>query len=342
MIDNYSVRLGGTMRDVILALERGAAQAVLVVDDDQKLVGLLTDGDVRRAFLKGATLSSPVEPHLNPKCITVDPRVGRVDVLELMKARRLSVVPIVDDRGRALGIHRLHDVVRQERRRNNWAVVMAGGRGTRLGSLTDNIPKPMIRVAGRPILERLILHLVGFGIERVFIAVHYLGHIVEEYFGDGSAFGCSISYLREERYLGTGGALSLLPPAPGPILVVNGDLVTSADVSALLRFHESNGQVATMGVRSYLHNVPFGCLELDGDRVLRMEEKPTLRRVVNAGMYVIEPALAARVPKNEECHMPGLIEDALRRGETVRAYEVQGDWIDVGQRDQLLEARGDR
>jgi dTDP-glucose pyrophosphorylase len=341
VIDTCSVPVNGTMQDVILALERGSAQVVLVLDDGQKLVGILTDGDVRRAFLKGATLSTPLQPHLNSKFIAVDPQVGRVDVLELMKARRLSVVPIVDEQGRALGIHRLHDIVREERRERNWAVVMAGGRGTRLGALTDNIPKPMVRVAGRPILERLILHLVGFGIERIFIAVHYLGHIVEEHFEDGARFGCSISYLREERYLGTGGALSLLPQgAPGPLLIVNGDLVTSADIGALFRFHEANGQVATMGVRSYVHNVPFGCLEMDGDRVLRLEEKPTLRRVVNAGMYVIEPSLVDRVPKNEESHMPALIEDALRRGETVRAYEVQGDWIDVGQRDHLIEARG--
>ncbi|MBX3205835.1 MAG: nucleotidyltransferase family protein [Labilithrix sp.] len=329
------------MKDVLVALERGSSQVVLVIDDRNRLAGILTDGDVRRAFLKGASLSSPVEPHVNSSFIAVDPRVGRVDVLELMKARRISVVPIVDEGGTALGIHRLHDVVRAERRENNWAVVMAGGRGTRLGSLTDRVPKPMVRVAGRPILERLILHLAGFGVERIFVAINYLGHVVEEHFGDGHQFGCSISYLREERYLGTGGALSLLPDnAPGPLLVVNGDLVTSADIGALLRFHEAHDQVATIGVRSYVHNVPFGCVEMDGDRVLRFEEKPTVRRIVNAGMYVIDPVLVSRVPKDEEFQMPALIEDALRRGESVRGHEVQGDWIDVGQRDQLITARG--
>jgi len=339
-IDACSIHVNATVREALLALQRSATQVVLVVDDERRLLGILTDGDLRRAFLEGATVNSPVHAYLNPSFVHVDPLVGRVEVLELMQAMRISVVPIVDGARRPLGVHLLHDVVRVQKRRN-WAVIMAGGRGTRLGLLTDSVPKPMMRVAGRPIVERLVLHLAGFGFEKIYLAINYLGHLIEDHFGDGSKFGCTIHYLREDCFLGSGGALSLLPSSPtDPVVVMNGDLVTSADVGGMLDFHCDNEQVATVGLHNYAHTVPFGCVDVDGDRVLRLEEKPTVHRLVNAGIYVLNPELIARVPKNQEFPMPTLIDDALRRGEIVRGFEVQGDWIDVGQREQLAAARG--
>ena len=332
----------GSLRDVLGALDRSGLGVALVVGRTGKLVGILTDGDARRALLAGNALDAAVGPIAQRGFAAVQPGVSRAEVLDLMRARRIDVVPIVDPDGRLLGCHHLHDVVGVAPRESS-AVIMAGGRGTRLGALTASLPKPMIRVAGRPILERLVLHLVGHGIRRIFLSINYLGHLIEDHFGDGATFGCAISYLRETQPLGTAGPLGLLPERPtSPVLVVNGDLVTQADVGALLDAHEAHSANAmTVAVRQYLHTVPFGCVEIRDGEIADIEEKPTLSRMINAGMYVISPHVLARVPRDADHGMPSLIADCLARKERVQSFEVLDDWIDVGQKEQLRQARGD-
>lgn len=335
----FAVSIGASLRDVMLTLEVGAEIALVV--EGNLLVGVMTDGDVRRALLAGATLDSPVKDRVRRDCITVGPNAGRAEVLELMQARFIGQIPIVDAHRRLLGLHRLHDIIGVAER-ENWAVIMAGGKGTRLGALTANTPKPMLRVAGRPILERIILHLVGHGIRRIFVAVSYLADKIREHFGDGSAMGVNIEYLHEMHVAGTGGALALLPESPtAPILVMNGDLVTQANLGAMLDHHGASGASATMAVRRYLHVVPFGCVEVKGDAIVQIEEKPTLSHLVNAGVYVLEPALVARIPRGVEYPITTLFEECLRRDEKVSAFEIVDDWIDVGQHDQLRQARGE-
>jgi NDP-sugar pyrophosphorylase family protein len=256
-----------------------------------------------------------------------------------MRARRISAIPVVDGRGAPVGLHLLHEFL-ERADRTTWAVVMAGGQGMRLRPLTDTIPKPMLRVAGRPILERIVLHLVGFGIKRIFVSVNYLGDVIESHFGDGEAFGARIEYLREDRPLGTAGALGLLPEPPTEsLLLLNGDLVTSADLGSLLAFHAAGGFDATIGYRRYLHTIPFGSVERDGSRVLGLDEKPTIEREVNTGMYVLEPAVVGLVRPGEPATMPDLIADALAAGRPVGAFEIEDDWVDIGQREQLVRAR---
>jgi dTDP-glucose pyrophosphorylase len=329
----------GTLRDGLAAVDRGAAGIALAVDDDGRLVGVATDGDLRRALLRGSSLEDPLEPVLNTTFVALGPGQTRADALDLMRARRIDAIPALDDGGRPVALHLLHAFL-EPAARGNWAVIMAGGRGTRLQPLTDTVPKPMLRVAGRPILERIVLHLVGSGITRIFISVNYLAHVIEDHFGDGSAFGATIEYLREHEPLGTAGALGLLPAPPGePLLLLNGDLVTSVDVNGLLAFHERGGFAATIGTRRYVHTVPFGCVERDGDRVVSIEEKPTIGREVNTGIYALEPGVVALVARGVPASMPDIIETILARGEPVGAFEVEDDWVDVGQRDQLIRAR---
>jgi dTDP-glucose pyrophosphorylase len=331
---------GGTLRDAMAALDRGARQIALAVDGEGRLVGVVTDGDLRRALLAGATLEDPLAPRLSRRFVAVRTGEGRAEALDLMRARRVGAVPVIDEGNRPVALHLLHEFI-EPVDRPNWAVVMAGGQGTRLRPLTDSIPKPMLQVAGRPILERIVLHLVGNGIRRIFLSVNYLGHLIEDHFGDGATFGARVEYLRETDPLGTAGSLALLPETPtDPIIVMNGDLVTSADLGGLLDAHAGSGAVATIGVRRYLHTVPFGCVERDGDRIVRLEEKPTVVRDINSGIYALSPVLLARVPTGRASTMPELLEAALDRGERVGAFEVEGDWIDVGQRDQLDRARG--
>jgi dTDP-glucose pyrophosphorylase len=327
------VSVGGMLWDALKSMDRSCAGVALVTDEGGRLVGTLTDGDVRRALLGGAEVNDPLRPFIFRNYVAVGAGVGRAEVLDLMQARRIDQVPVLDEDGRLIGLHLLQEMLGPVER-PNWAVVMAGGIGSRLRPLTDGIPKPMIRVAGRPILERIVLHLVGHGIRRVFLSVGYKAHVIEEHFGDGSKFGCRIEYLREESPLGTGGALSLLPEKPtAPVLVLNGDLVTQADVGAMLDAHKN--RAVTLGVRRYVHTVPYGCVETDSaGRVEWIQEKPDVSVMVNAGVYIVEPYVIASIPSGPYS-MPDLID-----GWQTVAHEIEDDWLDVGQHDQLRLARG--
>jgi NDP-sugar pyrophosphorylase family protein len=256
-----------------------------------------------------------------------------------MQARTIQQVPVLDADGKPIGLHLIHELV-GALTRPNWAVIMAGGKGSRLGGITQHVPKPMLPVAGRPILERLVLHLVGFGFRRIYLSVNYMAHVIEEHFGAGERFGCEIRYLREEKPLGTGGSLSLLPEIPtDSLLVLNGDLVTQADIGALLRFHEYGGYQCTVAVRQYCHAVPFGCLRVEDGMIVEIEEKPLITRLINAGMYVMEPAALSLIPINQEFPITELLGRLLQEAQPVGAFELMGDWIDVGLPEQLKVAR---
>jgi NDP-sugar pyrophosphorylase family protein len=219
---------------------------------------------------------------------------------------------------------------------------MAGGKGTRLQPLTENIPKPMIKVAGRPILERIILHLVSYGIRRVFLSVNHLAQVIEDYFEDGSKYGTKIEYLREEDPLGSGGAISLLPEIPEhPLLVMNGDLIVDTNIGDMIEFHRKNDFYATMGVYSYFHQVPFGCVEIKNDRLERLEEKPILEKMVNAGIYILSPRAVSSIPKNTYFPITSLFEDALKNNLTCGIFHVEKEWHDIGSPHQLRQARGE-
>lgn len=331
----------GTIRNALEVIEKGAEGICLLVDAEQRLLSTVTDGDIRRALLKGASMEDCVEPFGKRSFTSVPANASRAEVIDLMQARHLHQIPILDDQGRLKGLHLVREILGSQPK-PNWAVIMAGGKGTRLGELTKATPKPMLKVAGRPILERLVLHLVGCGIRRIFISTNYLASIIEDHFGDGSGFGCRIEYLREttDQPLGTGGSLSLLPERPShPIFVCNGDLVTQVDVSSLLDFHQDGGYLATIGVRSYAHEIPFGCLEVNEGCVTSIVEKPTVSQLINAGIYLLSPEIIDRVPR-QFFPITELFDEAVRKGARIGAFEIVDEWIDVGQREQLKQARG--
>ncbi len=339
-IELCRVLLSDKLVDAMLALDRSNVQIALVVDENEHMVGTMTDGDIRRALLSGADLQSPILPHIVRNFASVGPSAGRAEVLELMQARSIQQIPVLDDERRLVGLHLIHELLGIVER-PNWALIMAGGLGTRLRPLTETVPKPMIKVAGRPILERLVLHLVGFGVRRIFLAVNYLSEIIEQHFGAGELYGCEIEYLREDQPLGTGGALALLPDAPThPLLCMNGDLMTQFDVGALLDFHDRGRYAATVAVHPYMHTVPFGVVEIDAGRLVKLQEKPTMVWSTNAGIYVLNPQLPLRVPHGKNFPITGLVEDCLVRQERVGAYLLEGDWIDVGRASELDRARG--
>jgi dTDP-glucose pyrophosphorylase len=338
-VDRCLVPESGTIRDAMAALDRGASQIALAVDPSGRLAGVVTDGDVRRALLRGAALDDALAPHLTRRPETVTSAAERSDVLELMQARRIDAIPVLDDGGHPIALHLLGEYLAPVRR-DNWAVVMAGGEGRRLLPLTELTPKPMLKVAGRPILERIVLQLAGHGIRRVFIALGYRGEVIEEHFGDGSRFGCRIDYLREETALGTAGALGLLPEPPtAPLLVMNGDLVTQANLSGLLDAHAASLAAATVGTRRYVIEVPFGVVERSDDAIVSIVEKPRVVHEVLAGIYVVSPELVSRVDGAQRLEVPELLADALARGDVIASYQIEDDWIDVGRGDDLARAR---
>jgi dTDP-glucose pyrophosphorylase len=336
---NCTIQSDATVRRALEVIDHEASGVALILDRDRKLLGVLTDGDVRRALLQGASLDDPVNPWVSTSYISVGPDAGRAEVLDLMQAQLLRQVPVVDDEGRLQGLHLLHDVIGRQKR-DNVAVIMAGGKGTRLRPLTEHLPKPMIRVAGRPILERLVLHLAGFGVTRIYLAINYKGHMIEDHFGNGSHLGCSIEYLRESEPLGTGGALSLLPEIPdAPLLVMNGDLVMQTDFEQMLYFHSKGGYWATMGVKPYRHEVPFGCVEARDGRIVTFREKPSVSMLINSGVYVLSPEALADLPQGA-FPITDLLENALQAGHSCGSFPVEGEWADVGRMDDLDKARG--
>jgi dTDP-glucose pyrophosphorylase len=317
------------------------AGIALAVDGESRLIGTISDGDIRKALLNGCPLDSPVTPHINRNCFYVLQTAPRVEVLDIMQARRFEQVPIVDKKGRVVGLHLLHDILGNISR-PNWAVVMAGGKGERLRPLTENIPKPMIKVAGRPILERVILHLVSYGISRIFISVNHLAQMIEDYFEDGIKYGAKIEYLHESEPLGSGGGISLLPEIPEQaLLVMNGDLIVDTNFSDMIEFHSQNYFYATMGVYSYFHQVPYGCVKIQNNRLAGLEEKPVFEKMVNAGIYVLSPQAVSVIPKNTCFPITMLFEDALKKNLACGAFAIEKEWIDIGGPQQLRQARGE-
>jgi len=331
-----------TLIEALRVIDEGSQGIAFVVDARRRVVGTLSDGDARRAIIAGAELhSGAVRELMRRDFAFVGPEASRAEVLDMMRARDIGQVPVIDAEGCLVGAHTIGALL-AVRVRPNHALILAGGRGTRLGALTTHVPKPMVRVAGRPILERLVLHLMSFGIRSFHLSVSYLAEQIVDHFGDGSRFGCSIEYLREDTPLGTGGPLALLSPVPEhPLVVINGDLVTQCDIGRLIDVHEASGYAATFGVRPYSIQIPYGVAELNGDRLVAVHEKPVQRMVINAGIYVLSQPAIALVPPRTEYPITDLFRTCLERGLTVGAHMVSDDWIDVGHMDELRRARGE-
>lgn len=337
----YCINKDVNLIECMETIQRAGAGIALAINDDLQLIGTISDGDIRNALLQGYSLNSPVLPHINQHCFSVHTSVSRAEILDIMHARWFEQVPVVDEQNRVIGLHLLHDIVGRESR-PNWAIVMAGGKGTRLRPLTETVPKPMIKVAGRPILERIILHLVSYGIQKIFISVNYLSDIIEDYFQDGAAYGIEVEYIRENMALGSGGSLSLLPEIPKhPMLVMNGDLIIDTNYAEMLNFHMENRFYATMGVYPYFHEVPYGCVETEGNRLVSIEEKPVLEKQVNAGVYVLSPEAIASIPEKTAFPITTLFEDAINKNLSCGTFSIEKEWLDIGTPQQLRTARGE-
>ncbi|RJX31011.1 MAG: CBS domain-containing protein [Oxalobacter sp.] len=332
---------GATIQQAIQNLDETALQIVLVVDSEGILLGTVTDGDIRRGLLRGITMDTHIDAIAFRDSLVVPPEFGRETVLQLMHANKIRQLPVTDGGRRLLGLHLMDDLIFPSER-PNIMVIMAGGKGVRLRPHTENCPKPLLPVAGKPMLEHIIERAMLDGFGHFVLAIHYLGHMIEDYFGDGSRLNVRIDYLREDEPLGTAGALGLLMPKPhAPFVVTNGDVLTDIRYGDLLDFHVRHNAFATMAVRAYEWQHPYGVVQTRGVDIVGFEEKPVTRTHINAGVYALMPEALNLIPSGERCDMPGLFEKLQASGMRTVAYPMHEPWLDVGRPVDLQRANND-
>ena len=328
-----------SIRQTISVIDSAALQLALVVGDDRRLLGTVTDGDVRRAILRGVSLDEPVTAIMNASPTVAYLGASREEIRSLLERRNLQHIPVVDESGRVVDVVVLSEMLRPQER-PNWVVLMAGGEGTRLRPLTEDRPKPMLPVGSKPLLETILNQFLSYGFRRFFISVRYKAELIEAYFGDGSKWGAEIHYLREKKPLGTAGCLSLLPSRPdAPLVVMNGDLLTNVNFTQLLAFHDHLQAHVTLCVREHHVRVPYGVVQVNDNRLVSLTEKPVQRYFINAGIYVLEPAVLKWVPRNKAMDMTELIKLLLERNHLIGTFPIHEYWTDIGHMEDYLRAQ---
>lgn len=333
------------IRDVIACIDRNLSGIALVADGERRLIGTITDGDIRRAILAGMSLDLTAEELLERRVLgpgpnTITSIMGTTDreLLRMMNTQNIRHIPLLDETGR------VQDVALLTKLANEFelpvkAIVMAGGYGSRMLPLTENVPKPMLPLGDQPILQRIIDQLRQSRIHRVMLTTHYKAEVISDYFGDGRDFGIEVSYINEDEPLGTAGALSLLEPSDEPLLVVNGDIVTQLDFAAMVDYHREQQAEMTVAVRKFEYRVPYGMVETDGVRIIGISEKPLVQHFVNAGIYVINSDVCRDIPRGRRFDMPELIAKLIDAGRHVVGFPIHEYLLDIGQYDEYVEAQ---
>lgn len=334
---DLSVTLAASIRDVLAQLDRSRLQVVFVENAEGRLIGAVSDGDIRRGFLSGIALDDRVDRVMNPHPATVPPTASQESVDELKAQRGIRVVAVVDD-------GRIVDVVGEGERivtpLPTPVVLMAGGRGQRLYPITKDIPKPLVPLGDVPMIDIILGRLRNQGFRRIHVSVNHLGHLIEEHLGDGRGHGLEITYLHEPTPLGTAGAMAQLrDEIDRPFIVMNSDLLTDVDLRRMLAAHDESGASATIGAREFGFEIPYGVIRREGDRVIELAEKPYHSELVSAGIYVLDPAALQLLERDEYCDMPTLLARLMEDGRAVTSFEIHEEWIDVGRPEDLERAR---
>ena len=328
--NNILIDKNTTLLETMKIIDDSSLQFAVVVDDGNYLLGTVTDGDIRRGILRGEGLNVPIKQVMNASPLTATIRYNYSDCLNLLKKHKLKQLPIVDMDNRIVDII-FADEDPAAKSNGNSVILMAGGLGTRLRPLTENVPKPMLNVGNKPILETIIEGFKQHGFTNFILSVNYKKEVIQNYFQDGSALGVSITYIEEDKRMGTAGPLSLLKKKPtSPFFVMNGDLLTKVNFEQLLRFHEDSNAVATMCVREYEYQIPYGVIETDGQQLVSIKEKPLQRSFVNAGIYVLSPEIFDYLPQNKFYDMPDLFKQLIEKQKNVSAFPLREYWLDIG------------
>lgn len=325
-----------TLFETMQIIDKSSLQFAVVVSEEGNLLGTVTDGDIRRSILRGDTLDVKITKVMNPSPITGIVGQSRKKYYQLMQTKKLKQLPIVDKNNKIIDILFSDKVVSNN---ENLVVLMVGGLGTRLRPLTNDIPKPMLKVGGKPILETIIEGFKQYGFTNFILSVNYKKEVIQNYFQNGEAFDVNISYIEETKRLGTAGALSLLPTQPNkPIFVMNGDLLTQVNFEQLMHFHIDNNSSATMCVREYEYQIPYGVIETDGVSLVSIKEKPIHKSFVNAGIYVLSPEALNHIPNNEYYDMPELFQKLVKEEMKTTVFPIREYWLDIGRMDDFEKA----
>lgn len=330
-----------TLEEAISVIDQEALRIALVVDESNRLQGTVSDGDIRRALIKHRPLSSRVREVMNSKPTVAELSTPRETLRSIMYYNDLLSIPLLSD-GVVVGLESLHQVM-EDYRYENPVFLMAGGFGTRLRPLTNNCPKPLLRIGEKPILEIILESFVAVGFHNFYISTHYKPEMIRDYFGDGSKWGVKITYVHELEPLGTAGALGLLPrDLPDlPLIVMNGDILTKVDFKNLLKYHNENSSLATMCVREYHHQIPYGVIFADDHKITSIIEKPNQKYFVNAGVYVLDASIIHQVKQNEHIDMPTLLTEYIDKGKPVSMFPLHEYWLDIGQMKDFNQAQSD-
>ena len=330
-----------SIMDALKVIDKSSKQIALVVDNNKKLLGTLSDGDIRRALLNNISLESPVREIYFKTPTVVNINDSREEIINICSTKKIHQIPVVDNQGNIVGIEILDELV-SKKVAPNKVVLMVGGLGTRLRPLTNSTPKPMLKVGGKPILETIISKFAQDGFVNIIMCVNYKSEIIEEYFGDGSKFGVHIEYIHEDKRMGTAGALSLLQSEPNePFFVMNGDLLTNINFKHLLNYHKEHYSIATMCVRKYDFQIPFGVIELENEEIKSIEEKPTHSFFVNAGIYVLSPEILEHIPENKFYDMPTLFEKLISINKKTVSFPIREYWLDIGRLEEYEKANSE-
>lgn len=347
MLTTFAVGADAPMRQVLAVIDANGEGVALALDPERRLLGIVTDGDIRRAILAEANFDQPVSEFLGQKVsvasgapLTAPLSMPDSELVRLMTVRLVRHLPLVDEEDRVAGLALLSEL-EKESRLPIHAVVMAGGFGQRLRPLTEDLPKPMLPVGDKPVIERIVEQLRDSGIRRVNVTTHYHADKIEQHLGDGDAYGIEVDYTHEAEPRGTAGALAALRGGDEPLLVVNGDILTAVDFRAMLNFHREHGSDITVGVRKYEVAVPFGVFDVNGARVEGLREKPSYSLFINAGIYLLEPAVLDLIPDSERADMTDLIQNLMDRNGIVTSFPIHEYWLDIGQLQDYMRAQAD-
>jgi dTDP-glucose pyrophosphorylase len=346
-LDRVTVSPENSVRQVMECIDASAKGIALVLDDQRHLIGTVTDGDIRRAILAGMDLELPIgellkqrQPAFASGALTAPLGTDDTALLHLMAEQTVRHIPLVDEHGCVTGVAFLSELVK-EYELPLRAVVMAGGYGNRLRPLTEDVPKPMLPLGDKPLLQLIVEQLKHAGIRRVNVATHYKSEVIADHFKDGEAFGVEIRYVKEDQPLGTAGALSLIEEVDEPLLVMNGDILTRVDFRALLTFHREHKADLTVCVRQYEFRVPYGVIDTDGVNVKGISEKPVVRNFINAGIYLLNPQVRGLIPNGQPYDIPDLIDKLISEQRTVVCFPIREYWLDIGKVDQYAQAQAD-
>lgn len=331
-----------SLRTTIEVIDRGALQIALVIDDDQRLVGVVTDGDIRRALIRGLSLENAVGEVMNKRPKVAALQDSKTQLIAMMEGHNLYQLPVVDADGRVVRLESLQALYKQPAFPNP-VFLMAGGFGKRLRPYTDDCPKPLLEIGGKPILETIVENFVKSGFRQFYIAVHYRAQQIKDHFGDGERWGITIRYIDEIEPMGTAGAIGLMPEGlpDVPLIVMNGDILTQVDFARLLAYHNEQQAIATLCVRQYEYQIPYGVVTLDQQRVIAIEEKPLQHCLANAGIYVLDHSLIRSIAAQQKLDMPTLFNQQIALGETVSMFPVNDYWLDIGREADFLQAQGE-